>query len=254
MRPRISSACWSACSWVIFSFLTSPPSWPFVTCSAFCRPWSTNFCSTSFSTTSTPAAAQTWAISPPIVPAPTTAALNTNMNPPKWRRKRRYRLSGRVRQSRVLRRLDREGVQRAPDRVAQRAADEDHVGHLHQRPAGVQLVVELDQHARAVALLVGLERDGLAAGQLVVEHVDHEARGRLDRDDLLGHDAAAAGLRVPDHGGARLGPALVPAVDRAEAVDERGPAAGVGPQVDRLARRQDGDRAVAGHAHQLPLP
>src|SRR5215212_2087032 len=158
MRPRISDACWSACSWVIFSFLTSPPSCPFVTCSAFCRPWSTNFCSTSFSTTSTPAAAQTWAISPPIVPAPTTAALKTNMNPPRWRRKRRYRLSGRVRrglrQSRVLRRLDREPLERPADRVPQRAADEDEVGDRPQRPALVQLVVELHEDARTRAGLL----------------------------------------------------------------------------------------------------
>src|SRR4051812_4765670 len=83
MRPRISFCCVSACSWVIFSFFTRPPSWPWVTCSAFSRPWSTNFWSTSLSTTSRPAAAITWAISPPIVPAPTTAALNTYMNPPK---------------------------------------------------------------------------------------------------------------------------------------------------------------------------
>ena len=33
----------------------------------------------SFSTTGMPAAAIVWAIWPPIVPAPTTAALNTNM-------------------------------------------------------------------------------------------------------------------------------------------------------------------------------
>jgi hypothetical protein len=33
----------------------------------------------SFSTTGIPAAAIVWAIWPPIVPAPTTAALNTNI-------------------------------------------------------------------------------------------------------------------------------------------------------------------------------
>ena len=48
-------------------------------------PVSTNSCSTSLSTTGTPAVAITWAISPPIVPAPTTAALNTNIGPFLWR-------------------------------------------------------------------------------------------------------------------------------------------------------------------------
>ena len=42
------------------------------------EPRSTNSCFTSLSTTGMPAEAITWAISPPIVPAPTTAALNTN--------------------------------------------------------------------------------------------------------------------------------------------------------------------------------
>ena len=46
---------------------------------AFSRPWSTNFCSTSLSTTGMPDEAITWAISPPMVPAPTTAALAMNM-------------------------------------------------------------------------------------------------------------------------------------------------------------------------------
>src|SRR3954466_3893975 len=78
MRPRISCACASACSWVSFSFFTRRPSCAWVTCWAFSRPWSTNFWSTSLSTTGTSALAIAWAISPPIVPAPTTAALNTN--------------------------------------------------------------------------------------------------------------------------------------------------------------------------------
>src|SRR3954471_14980673 len=79
MRPTTSSTCWSAWSWVSFSFLTSRASWPVVTSRAFSRPTSTNFRSTSLRTTGMPAAAMTWAISPPIVPAPTTAALKTNM-------------------------------------------------------------------------------------------------------------------------------------------------------------------------------
>src|SRR3954447_22788657 len=79
MRPRTSESCRSASSWVIFSLETRRESWPEVTSRAFSRPTSTNFWSTSLRTTGMPAAAMTWAISPPIVPAPTTAALKTNM-------------------------------------------------------------------------------------------------------------------------------------------------------------------------------
>ena len=79
MRPTISSSWRSASSWVIFSFATRPPSWPWVTSRAFSGPWSTNFCLTSLRTTAMPADAITWAISPPMVPAPTTAALKTNI-------------------------------------------------------------------------------------------------------------------------------------------------------------------------------
>ena len=78
MRPSSSSSCVSACSWVIFSLATSPPSWAWVTCLAFSRPASTNSCFTSLRTTGVPDDAITWAISPPMVPAPTTAALFTN--------------------------------------------------------------------------------------------------------------------------------------------------------------------------------
>ena len=94
MRPRISSSCSSACSWEIFSFLTRPPSWLWVTSRAFSRPRSTNFCSTSLRITGTPALATTWAISPPMVPAPTTAALYTNKSMPFRSVMRRVRLSG----------------------------------------------------------------------------------------------------------------------------------------------------------------
>ena len=50
-----------------------------LTSRAFASPASTSFWSTSLSRTGMPAAAIAWAISPPITPAPTTAALNTNM-------------------------------------------------------------------------------------------------------------------------------------------------------------------------------
>src|SRR5437660_1377659 len=59
------------------SLETRRSSWPLVTSRAFSRPTSTKARSTSLSTTGMPAAATTCAISPPMVPAPTTAALNT---------------------------------------------------------------------------------------------------------------------------------------------------------------------------------
>src|SRR5215211_1209025 len=79
MRPRISSRWASASSWVIFSFFTRLPSCASVTCRAFSSPVSTNSCFTSLRSTGMPADATTWATSPPIVPAPTTAALKTNI-------------------------------------------------------------------------------------------------------------------------------------------------------------------------------
>src|SRR4051812_20883928 len=80
MRPMTASSWASACSWVIFSLETSRESCACVTSRAFSSPTSTNFWSTSLSTTGTSAAAMTWAISPPMVPAPTTAALKTNIS------------------------------------------------------------------------------------------------------------------------------------------------------------------------------
>src|SRR6201996_5603378 len=69
----------AACSWVIRSFFTCPASWPWVTARAFSSAASTNFWSMSLTTTGMSAAAIAWAISPPIVPPPTTAALLTNI-------------------------------------------------------------------------------------------------------------------------------------------------------------------------------
>src|SRR3954453_21822801 len=77
MRPITASRRASACSWVSFSFFTRPPSWRSVTSRAFSIPASTNFWSMSLRTTGASALAIAWAVSPPIVPAPTTAASNT---------------------------------------------------------------------------------------------------------------------------------------------------------------------------------
>src|SRR3712207_5685051 len=79
MRASVRSTCSAASSCVARPRSTSLAAWPCVTVRAFSRPLSTNRRSTSLSTTGTPAAAMTWAISPPMTPAPTTAALNTNI-------------------------------------------------------------------------------------------------------------------------------------------------------------------------------
>src|SRR5829696_3549652 len=79
ISPSVCSSWASACSWVSFSFLTSLAVWPWVTSRAFSRPLSTNSCLTSLRRTGMSAEAMTWAISPPMTPAPTTAALKTNM-------------------------------------------------------------------------------------------------------------------------------------------------------------------------------
>src|SRR4051812_19376577 len=79
MWPSTRSACASACACDSLPFSTSFAVWRAVTSRAFSRPASTNFRSTSLSRTGTSADAITWAISPPMTPAPTTAALKTNM-------------------------------------------------------------------------------------------------------------------------------------------------------------------------------
>src|SRR4051812_31043032 len=167
MRPSSASDCSSACSWVIFSFLTRRPSWPWVTCCAFSRPWSMNFWSTSLSTTSTSAAASTWAISPPIVPAPTTAALKTNMVAGTLRSPLARGYGGRPReacgrlQRRFLRRLDGEPAEGPRERVALRAADEDDLRELRQRALRLDLVVELESDlAGGLVVLDRRELDG----------------------------------------------------------------------------------------------
>src|SRR6185437_11284880 len=84
IRQRISSICAAPCSTVTRSFLTSFATWPSVTLRASSRPAWTRSWSMSLSTTGNPAAAIVWAICPPIVPAPTTAALNTNISRLLW--------------------------------------------------------------------------------------------------------------------------------------------------------------------------
>ena len=79
IRPITSARRASACSWVIRSFFTWLDSWPSVTARAFSSAASTKRCSMSLTTTGMSAAAIACAISPPMVPPPTTAALETNI-------------------------------------------------------------------------------------------------------------------------------------------------------------------------------
>src|SRR3954469_17324692 len=136
MRPTISSVCALPSSSLIFSFDTSRPTWPSVTLRASVSPASTNSCLTSLSTTSMPAAAMVWAIWPPMVPAPTTAALKTNMA-------RTLCLGRRV----ALRReLAGEAGEGPRERLALAWPDEQHVDHGGERPGRrvLELVAELE--------------------------------------------------------------------------------------------------------------
>src|SRR4051812_6954237 len=159
MRPRTSATAASACSWVIFSFLTSRACWAVVTSRAFSRPTSTNFWSTSLSRTGMPAAPIACAISPPMVPAPTTAALKTNMS-----------LSLFV-QLAVGLDLDGQLAQRAAQRLAQLAADEEQVDEPHRV---LQLVLQLQRDAP------GREAHALGARQLGVLDLDVLALARAE--------------------------------------------------------------------------
>src|SRR3954466_1211478 len=178
MRPRMAATCSSAWSWVIFSFLTSDPVWIFETSSAFVRPWSTNFWSMSLRTTGMPAELMTWAISPPIVPAPTTAALVTNMAA---RLQRRFFLS-----------LRGKAAQSAFQSHCHRPADEESVGDPAQRTRLRERVLELHQRA------AGLEEDRLLAEDLIVVDLGDHMRVVV-LDDPLGHAPAPGRPRLPDH-------------------------------------------------------
>src|SRR4051794_20043550 len=149
-----SSTAASACSWVSFSFLTSRANCPPVTLRASVRPASTNSCLTSLRTTSIPAAAMVWAIWPPIVPAPTTAALKMNMaveaSPCRhpagtlmvWAPPGRLWA---VVQPAIAAHFTREAVERADQRLALARPDEDPVHSRHQRPRLVLLELVLEQ-------------------------------------------------------------------------------------------------------------
>src|SRR5829696_833900 len=79
MRPSTSPTCARPSSSLSRPFWTCRSTWPWVTVRASARPASTRSCRMSLRTTGIPAAAIVCAIWPPMVPAPTTAALKTNM-------------------------------------------------------------------------------------------------------------------------------------------------------------------------------
>src|SRR3954468_16019704 len=130
MRPTSSSTWAAACSSVSLPFLTRRAIWPWVTLRASASPASTSSWLMSFRTTGMPAAAMVCAIWPPMGPAPTTAALKTNMMSP---------ASGDVRgagsygtQLEVALELAGEAGERPGQRVADRPADEQHVDDLRR--------------------------------------------------------------------------------------------------------------------------
>src|SRR3954468_4267557 len=94
----------------------------------------------SLRTTGMPAELMTWAISPPIVPAPTTAALVTNM-------------AARL-QPRFVLSLCGKAAKSALQSHRQRAPDEQHVGQPAQRSARRELVVEPERDKRSLAIHV----------------------------------------------------------------------------------------------------
>ena len=124
---------------------------------AFSRPRLSASGSTSLSATGMSALSTHLAISPPIVPAPTTAALKTNMNLPVGRRSIRAAPGGgrpwgslgtapATRRSSPRPRPAHGGVQRG----GRRAADEQEVDHRRAGRAGAELVLEREAHVDRV--------------------------------------------------------------------------------------------------------
>src|SRR5918998_280757 len=148
MPARTRSLWASACSCVALPFLTSLAAWPAVTSRAFSSPVSTNSWSTSLSITGMPAAAMTCAISPPITPAPTTAALKTNMALSLVALQARRGRSGTPGglPLEVAAPLAREAEQAAAQRRGELAPDEQRVHQPRERRALLELVVELERH------------------------------------------------------------------------------------------------------------
>ena len=181
-------------------------------------------------------AAIAWAISPPIVPAPTTAALKTNIGlgaseivrGGKSRREASGRGpgAGRPRADRgELLDLEPEPQQRPLQRLGHLAADEEALGEPGERAALRERVRELETDRRRLAP-GDLELGSQLAARLRVRERDPVQAARLVREHPLADRPRPAGverqtsvppcLRIP---GLRL--------DRLEAVDPGRPAGGV---------------------------
>src|SRR3712207_4046684 len=129
-----------------------------------------------------------------MVPAPTTAALNTNTL-------RNLRGSAAAEtsvlpQAGLLLRLYLEPDEGPAERVPQRTADEDDVGDCAERAVLRKRVFEAQLDPRAALALRRAE--GLHADEALLEHAAGEAVGRRWLDDLLGHPAPARRDRLPD--------------------------------------------------------
>src|SRR5919202_4515899 len=212
-RSRWAAACRSSS----LPFSTSLPTCPSVTSRALSRPASTKRWSTSLRTTGMSAAAMTWAISPPTPPAPTTAALNTNM----------ARTLASAPELALRRDLRGEAAQRAPERLGERAANEQQVDDRCEQVSLLQPVVQGEEHPDALGSR--LERDRLDALQPPVLNLERLARAALVGGDPLDDSPAPGRRRVPHEPAADLGPAVVERDDVAEPVDPRRPARRVIP-------------------------
>src|SRR4051812_29672266 len=245
MRSTTAATCTPAASSFSLPRSTSFPTWLCVTLRASARPASTRSFLTSLSTTGMPAEAMVWAIWPPMVPAPTTAALKTNMvrdcAPSDGEGPGLY--AGVALGSQ----LRGEAPQRALDRLALRAADEQQVERAELAARLLELVVELERDRHA--LRVRDEAHALHAADLLVLDRERLADARLIGGDLLEHAAAALRIGIPDDLRARVRPVAVHARDVLAAVDERRPPAVVVPELLGLARRAGhvDPRAHAAH-------
>src|SRR4051794_28363656 len=189
-----------------------------------------NSCLTSLSTTSNPAAAIVWAICPPMVPAPTTAALNTNM----------FRDSSFELEIGGRPHLAPEAREGALERVAHRAPHEQEIDYSRNAAVLLYGVVQLEGHSGCV--VAGPEPDGLAAVDLLVLDLHGLSDAGLEADDALQDAPPASRLRIPhDHRSGLPRPALLDLEHVPHAVHEGRPAARVVPQLLGVARGDAGE-------------
>src|SRR3954465_13748700 len=190
MRSRTPATWTPAASSSSLPRPTSLPTCFLVPFRASVSPASTRSSSTSLSTTGMPAEAMVWAIWPPMVPAPTTAALKTNMFRTALLRKRKgRRLYAGVA---VRSQLRGEAPQRALERLALRAADEQQVERAELAAALLELVVELERDRHALGMRD--EGDALRAADPHVLNRERLPDARLVGGDLL--EDAPAPLRI----------------------------------------------------------